>query len=290
MKLTSIKLILIIILLLFAILSMFTVMQTEYALKLRFGKAIDASYEPGLHIKIPFIEKIRYFDKRIQTLDAPPEHFLTSEKKNLIVDSFVKWRIIDVISYYTSVGGNEQRAGQRLAAIIADSLRSKFGKHTIQEAVSGNRVAIMEEITKEANKRIKNFGMEVVDVRVKRIELPKEVSSSVYKRMEAERERVAKELRSRGRAEAVRIRASADRHKVELISIAQKDAETTKGQGDAQAASTYANAYNQDKEFYAFYRRLGAYRDSFANKSDILMLKPDTDFFKYFKDSTAKVK
>jgi modulator of FtsH protease HflC len=277
------KLMLVLIVLVVMSLSVFQVNQTEYALRLRFGELQYADYGPGLHLKAPLIDSIRYFDKRIQTLDADAEHFLTSEKKNLIVDSFVKWRIIDPAQFYVAMSGDENRANQRLAAVIADGLRSKFGNRTIQEVVSGDRTAIMGEITAEASERAVQFGIEVVDVRVKRIDLPQEVSESVYNRMKAERERFAKELRSRGEASAVRIRADADRQKVELMAQARRDAEITRGQGEAQAAQTYADAYNKDIEFYTFYRSLNAYRDAFTNKSDVLVIEPNSDFFAYFK-------
>jgi membrane protease subunit HflC len=268
--------------------SVFTVQQTEYALKLKFGKVVSADYEPGLNFKIPLVERIRYFDKRIQTLDAPPERFLTSEKKNLIVDSFVKWRIKDVVQYYISVGGSEQRAGQRLSEIIADGLRSQFGARTIQEVVSGDRSEIMVALTIEATKRTESLGIEVVDVRVKRIDLPQEVSHSVYQRMEAERERVAKEIRSRGEAEAVRIRADANRQKVILLATAERKANELRGQGDATAADIYAKAYSEDKEFFSLYRSLKAYETTFNQNGDVMVIEPDADFFKYFKSAQPK--
>ena len=261
----------------------FTVKETELALKLRFGKVVDAKFEPGLHFKLPVYHTIRKFDKRIQTLDAEPEHFLTSEKKNLIVDSFVKWKIINVETYYIAVGGILISAKQRLAETIADGLRSEFGKRTIKEVVSGDRAEIMDIITSEAGKRAEQFGIEIIDVRIKRIELPKEVSESVYRRMEAERERDAKKLRSQGEAAAVQIRANADRKSVEVTAKAERDAEQTRGEGDAEAINTYAMAYNQNPEFYALYRSLNAYKTTFSNRSDILVIQPDSDFFNYFK-------
>jgi len=287
---------------------LFTVHQTERALKLRLGRVVSADYGPGLHFKMPVIDTISIFDARIQTLDAPPELFLTLEKKNLIVDSFVKWRIINdrneisdeweanievkpenkitgeesVIRYFKTVGGSTERAGRRLSEIIADGLRREFGKRTIQEVVSGDRAQIMQDLTKYANKRAQEFGIQVVDVRIKRIELPKEVSTSVYQRMEAERERIAKKLRSRGEAEAVRIRAEADRKSVEVVAQAEREAEKIRGKGDATSADIYAKAYTQDAEFYAFYRSLNAYKKSLADKSDIMLIQPDSDFFNYF--------
>lgn len=277
-------------------LSVFTVKETELALRLQLGKVLTADFQPGLHFKIPFLDQVRKFDKRIRTLEAPPEQFLTAEKKNLIVDSFVKWKIVDVKNFFTATGGTDAIAGQRLREIIADGLRREFGKRTIQEVVSSERSKIMEIIRQEANdstttvhsdvetKRggARQFGVEIIDVRIKRIELPKEVSSSVYSRMDAERERVAKELRSRGEAEAVRTRAIAERENVELVAAAERDAEKIRGEGDAQAAQIYAQAYNQNPEFYALYRSLSAYRKVFGQKRDILVLEPDSEFFTYF--------
>jgi len=265
--------------------SLFTVQQTQYALKVRLGKVVSSDFEPGLNFKLPLVDQIRYFDKRIQNLDAPAERFLTSEKKNLIVDSYIKWKIINVEQYFISVGGVDKIANQRLSEIIADGLRSKFASRTIQEVVSGDRASIMVDITEEANKRGKSLGVEVVDVRIKRIELPPEVSQSVHRRMEAERERVARELRSRGEAEAVRIRADADRQRVVLQAEAQRKAEEIRGLGEAQATDIYAQVFSQDPEFYNFYRSLGAYKKTFGHKNDLLVFEPNSDFFKYFKSS-----
>lgn len=261
---------------------LFTVKETELALKLRFGKVVSGEFGPGLHFKLPVYHTIRKFDRRIQTLDAPAEQFLTSEKKNLIVDSFIKWKIVDVINYYIAVGGSSKIANSRLSVTIADGLRSEFGKRTIKEVVSGDRAKIMDIITEHANARAKQFGIKIIDVRIKRIELPTEVSSSVYSRMEAERERDAKQLRSQGEAEAVRIRANADRESVVLVSSAERDASQIRGEGDATAADTYAKAYNQNPEFYALYRSLNAYKQTFNSRSDILLIQPNSDFFRYF--------
>lgn len=268
---------------------LFTVKETELALMLRFGKVVSDDFKPGLHFKVPFYHTIRKFDKRIQTLDEEPKLFLTSEKKNLNVDSFVKWKIIDVVTYYIATGGNSQRAKQRLSEMIADGLRSEFGKRTIKDVVSGDRSEIMDIITNHANNRAKQFGIDIVDVRIKQIELPVEVSHSVYQRMEAERERDAKKLRSQGEAEAVRIRAKADRERVEVVSKAERDAEQIRGEGDGKAADIYAQAYTQNPEFYALYRSLIAYKKSFANRSDVLLLQPDSDFFNYFKNPNIPV-
>jgi modulator of FtsH protease HflC len=262
--------------------SLFTVQQTQYALKVRLGKVVSADFEPGLNFKLPLVDQIHYFDSRIQNLDAPAERFLTSEKKNLIVDSYIKWRIINVEQYFISVRV-DKAANQRLSEIIADGLRSKFASRTIQEVVSGDRASIMASITEEANKRAKPLGIEVTDVRIKRIELPQEVSQSVHRRMEAERERVAKELRSRGEAEAVRIRADADRQRVVLQAEAQRKADEIRGLGEAQATDIYAQVFSQDPEFYNFYRSLNAYKQTFGHKNDLLVFEPTSDFFKYFK-------
>ncbi|HHB93393.1 MAG TPA: protease modulator HflC [Thioploca sp.] len=269
-------------------LSIFTVQETELALMLRFKKIVGDDFAPGLHFKSP-INNILTFDKRIQTLDAPPEQFLTVEKKNLIVDSFVKWRIIDIITYYKAVSGNQQRARDRLGEIIADGLRSEFGKRTIKEVVSGDRIKIMGIITKEANTNVpKLLGIKIIDVRIKRIDLPPEVSTSVYRRMEAERERVAKKWRSQGEADAVRIRANADRERIEVYSKAERDSEQIRGEGEAISADTYAKAYNQNQEFYTLYRSLNAYKTAFSNRNDMLIITPDSDFFNYFKDINGK--
>jgi modulator of FtsH protease HflC len=282
---TSKVLILSVILLLISIglMSVFTVKQTELAIRLQLGQIVSKDYEPGLHLKIPFIQNVRKFDKRIQTLDTRPEQFLTAEKKNLIVDSFIKWRISDVSNFFTTTGGSEVIAGQRLSELIADGLRSEFGKRNVQEVVSGDRSNVMDIITRTANERAERFGIMIVDVRIKRIELPSEVRSSVHSRMEAERSRVAKQLRSQGEADGTKIRAVADRTSAEIIANARRDAEKIRGEGDAQASQIYADAYNSDKEFYAFYRSLNAYRETFNYNTDIMLLKPDSEFFHYFK-------
>jgi membrane protease subunit HflC len=221
-------------------------------------------------------------------VDARPEEYLTSEKKNVMVDSFVKWRITDVATYYKAMGGDERRAVNRISQIIKDGLRNEFGKRTIQEAVSGERSQIMDNLQIKANKQVQDFGIEVVDVRIKRIDLPVDVSNSVYRRMEAERARVAKDFRSRGAEEAERIRADADRQTEILLAEAYRDAEQIRGEGDAVAAKVYATAYKKDAEFYALYRSLNAYRSTFKDKGDVVVVEPDADFFKYFNDSSKK--
>ena len=263
--------------------SMFTVDEREKAILFRLGEIVKTDFKPGLYFKMPFVNNVRTFDGRIQTLDAEPERYLTSEKKNVIVDAFVKWRIGDVERYFTSTGGDPDTANSRLSQIIKDGLRGEFGKRTIQEVVSGERKEIMAILTKQANEQAKTFGIDLVDVRIKRIDLAKEISDSVYRRMEAERLRVAKDLRARGAETAEIIRAEADRKRTVLIAEAYREAETIRGEGDATSAKIYADAYNQDKEFYSLYRSLSAYRKAFANKSDVLVLEPNTEFFKYFK-------
>jgi membrane protease subunit HflC len=269
-------------LLLIGMMCIFTVHQTEKAIKFRLGEIVKFDYEPGLHFKIPFINNIKKFDARIQTMDSKPERFLTAEKKNVIVDSYVKWRIGDVTTFYTVVGGDIDQANLRLDQIIKDAFRSEFSKRDIRQLVSTDRRAIREILIKNSKVIAANLGMEIVDVQVKRIDLPSEVSSSVYRRMEAERERVAREFRSQGSEAAERIRADADRLQVVTLANAYREAEKLRGEGDAKSAEIYANAYGQDPEFFAFHRSLSAYRKSFSS-SDMMVLEPDSDFFKYFK-------
>ena len=263
--------------------SIFTVDEREKAALFRLGEIVRTDYKPGLHWKAPFINNVRKFDARIQTLDAESERYLTSEKKNVIVDSFVKWRISDVATYYTATGGDALRANLRLSQIIKDGLRGEFAKRTIQEAVSGERQQIMQIITEQANGQAQAFGISIVDVRIKRIDFPPDISDSVYNRMRAERQRVAKDLRSRGAEAAEKIRAEADRQRTVILADAYRDAEKLKGEGDAVATDIYAKAYGKDVEFYSLYRSLNAYKSTFADKSDVLVLEPDTEFFKYFK-------
>lgn len=264
----------------------FQVQQSEKAIKFQLGQILDAEYEPGLHFKIPFINNVIKFDARVQTLDAEPERYLTLEKKNLLVDSFVKWRISDVKQFYTSMGGDIRRANMRLSQIIKDGLRSEFAARSVQDVISGERSQIMNNITTAANHQAKEFGIEIVDVRLKRIDLPKEVSESVYRRMEAERTRVAKDLRSQGAEAAERIRADADRQRTVLLADAYKEAETLRGDGDAKATKIYATAYSKDTEFFAFYRSLTAYKEAFKDKRDVLVLDSDAEFLRYLRQPT----
>jgi len=265
-------------------LSLFIVDQRQNAIVFRLGEVVDVKRTPGLYIKAPLLDNVRYFDTRILTIDtAEPERFLTSEKKNVLVDLFVKWRITDVRQYYVSVGGDEPRAQTRLLQTINDSLRAEFGNRTVHDVVSGERDKIMELMRDRANEDARKIGVEVLDVRLKRVDLPQEVSESVYRRMEAERKRVANELRSTGAAESEKIRADADKQREVIVAQAYREAQRIKGEGDAKASATYARAYEANPEFYAFYRSLEAYKSSFKNRSDVLLLEPNSEFFKYFR-------
>ena len=266
--------------------SMFTVDQRQFAVVFQLGEDKRAISEPGLYFKVPMVQNVRYFEKRIITLDnAEPERFITSEKKNVLVDSYIKWRIVDPKLYYISVSGDESRAKTRLNQTVNAGLREEFGKRTVHDVVSGERDKIMEQMREKADSDARKIGVQIVDVRVKRVELPTEVSDAVYRRMEAERKRVANELRSEGSAEAEKIRADADRQREIIIAEAYRDAQKIKGEGDAKATSTYAQAFGQNTEFYAFYRSLEAYRGSFRNKGDILVVEPNSEFFKYMKST-----
>ncbi len=268
-----------------ASMSLFTVDQRERAIVFQLGEVTEVITTPGLHFKWPFIQNVRYFDARILTLDTPDaERYITSEKKNLLVDTFVKWKINDVRQYYISVGGDEARAQTRLAQTINSSLRDEFGNRTVHDVVSGERDKIMDLMREKANEDAGKIGVQVLDVRLKRVDLPQEVSESVYRRMEAERKRVANELRSTGSAESEKIRADADRQREVIIAEAYREAQRVKGEGDAKASAIYARAYEQNAEFYAYYRSLEAYRASFRNRSDVLVLDPSAEFFKYLKN------
>jgi len=275
----------------FAILSrsLFTVAQRQHALVFQLGEVKDQISDPGLHFKIPLIQNVRYFDKRILTLDTTePERFITSEKKNVLVDLFVKWRIIDPKLYYISVGGDETRAKTRLEQTVNAGLREEFGKRTVHEVVSGERDRIMDDMRIKADLDARKIGVQIVDVRLKRVDLPSEVSESVYRRMEAERKRVANELRSQGGAEAEKIKADADKQREVIVAEAYRQAQIVKGEGDAKASAIYAQAFGQSPEFYAFYRSLEAYRNSFKSKSDVMVVEPSSDFFKYLKGAGAR--
>ena len=270
-------------------LSAFTVDEREYALVFRLGEIISVKKEPGLYFKVPMVDNVRYYDRRILTLNwVEPDRFLTSEKKNVLVDSFVKWRIIDPVKYFVSVSGDELQAERRLSQTINDGLRAEFGKRTVHDVISGERSQIMDILRQRADRDARQIGIQVLDVRVKRVDLPQEVSESVYQRMEAERKRVANELRSQGAAAAEKIRADADRQREIIIAEAYREAQRLKGQGDAKAAEIYAKAYGKSPEFYSFYRSLNAYRGSLKDKSDIMVLDPNSDFFKYLRTPGGK--
>lgn len=268
--------------------SVFVISEFERGVKLRFGKLVEADLRPGIHVKIPLAEDVRVFDGRILTVDAQPASFFTIEKKRLIVDSYAKWRIQDVATYYTSTGGVESVAQNRLANRVNTGLRNQFGNRTLKDVVSGERELLMRNITNGLNETVlQELGIEVVDVRVKRIDLPPELSSQVYRRMTSERTKEATEIRSTGKERSEKIRASADRERTIEMANAYRDAEQLRGQGDAEAASIYADAFSRDEEFYAFIRSLNAYKAAFSNKSDILLVEPNSDFFKYLKNQNG---
>ncbi|MBT4835922.1 MAG: protease modulator HflC [Methylococcales bacterium] len=271
--------------------SVFTVSETEVALRKKFGEVVETNYSAGLHWKFPVIDNIIKFDRRVMTLDSEPERYLTSEKKNVIVDSFVKWRIDDVKKFYTSVGGNENQALTRLDQLVKKIMKEEFSKRSVTEVVSQERNDIMEVLNVKTNKNaMKELGVRIVDVRIKRVDLPSDVSNSVYRRMRAERERIAKDFRSRGAEASERIRASADKNRTVILAEAYRDSEKLKGDGDANSAEIYAKAYTKNKEFYSFYRSLDAYKNTFSSKSDIMVLQPDSEFFKYFKLKMGEAK
>ncbi|ANQ84074.1 protease modulator HflC [Azoarcus olearius] len=269
-----------------ASMSLFTVDQRQYAIVFQLGQVKEVIDAPGLNFKLPLIQNVRYFEKRILTMDTPePERFITSEKKNVLVDHFVKWRIIDPRLYYESVAGDETRARTRLNQTVNSGLREEFGKRTVHDVVSGARDQIMEDMRAKADQDARKIGVQILDVRLKRVDLPNEVSESVYRRMEAERKRVANELRSQGAAEAEKIRADADRQREVLIAGAYREAQQVKGAGDAKATQIYAEAFGQSPDFYSFYRSLEAYRASFDGKDDVMVVDPSSDFFKFMKNS-----
>ncbi|HZJ93088.1 MAG TPA: protease modulator HflC [Thiopseudomonas sp.] len=266
--------------------SFYIVQQTERAVLLQFGKVEQANVQPGLHVKIPYVNQVRTFDARLLTLDAPTQRLLTLEKKAVMVDAFAKWRVADADRYYTATSGLKQVADERLARRLEAGLRDQFGKRTLHEVVSGQRDELMADITVSLDRMArKELGIEVIDVRVKAIDLPKEVNLSVFERMSSERAREAREHRAKGKELAEGIRADADRQRRVLLAEAYREAEEIRGEGDAKATAIYAKAYSADQEFYAFHRSLMAYRESFADKSDIMVLSPDNDFFKYMEQT-----
>lgn len=263
-------------------LSVFYVNQQEKAILFRLGKMVSTEFPPGLHFKTPIINNVSTFDARVLTLDTKSERFLTSEKKNVIVDSFAKWRIGDVGLFYTTVGGDEYQANLRLDQIMKDAMRGEFGLRTIKQLISEDRSELRHTLLDKLSPVAAKFGIELIDIRIKRVDLPPEVSSSVYQRMRAERDRVAREFRSQGAENAELISAEADKQKQVLLANAQRDAENIRGRGDAESADIYAKSYGKNPEFYAFYRSLQAYQTAFEKTQDTLVLKPDSDFFKYY--------
>jgi modulator of FtsH protease HflC len=268
----------------------FTVDERERAIKLFLGEITESDYQPGLHFKLPFLEKVYKFDRRIITLDVQPERVLTNEKKNVIVDSFIKWRISDAESFYTRLGGVESRANSRLTQFVREGVKDAFGQRTIREVVSSARSTLRQEIQASVDQQARSLGIEIVDVRIKKVELPEDVRESVYQRMEKDRAKIAREIRSEGEESAKKIRASADRIREELLANAYATAEQTRGDGDAESARIYAEAYTKDPEFYSLYRSLSAYRSAFGGGSDVLLLKPDSEFFKYFNGPVAQTR
>jgi len=266
--------------------SFYIVSQTERAVLLRFGRIVEPDVKPGLHMKIPYVNSVRKFDARLLTLDTTTSCFLTLEKKALMVDSYAKWRVDDAERFYTATSGMKQIADERLARRLEAALRDQFGKRTLHESVSGQRDELMAQVTTSLNRAAQQeLGIEVVDVRVKGIDLPREVNRSVFERMSSEREREAREHRAKGKELAEGIRADADRQRRVLLAEAFREAEELRGDGDARAAAIYAAAYGQDQEFYAFHRSLQAYRESFSSKEDVLVLDPKSDFFRYLQSN-----
>jgi len=269
--------------------TMFTVDQRQNAIVFQFEEVKEVITTPGLHFKWPLIQRVRLFDMRILAYDdAEPLRFLTSGNRPVLVDSFIRWRIVDVRQYFVSVQGSEAEATRRLRQTISGSLRDEFGGRTVHDVVSGERDTVMNRVREKADQDLRRIGVEIVDVRLKRVDLPQEVSESVYRRMEAERKRIANELRSTGSAEAERIRADADRQREVVLAEAYRDAQKIKGEGDAKAASIYAQAFSQNPEFFAFYRSMEAYKSSFRGKSDLVVLEPNSDFFRYLRDAAGK--
>jgi len=268
--------------------SVFTVDERQNVVLFKFGEIVGSDFKPGIHFKIPFINNVKKFDNRILTIDQKPERFLTLEKKDLIVDSYIKWRISDIVKYYKTTQGDELTAGRLLFENVNNGLRDEFGKRTIQEVIAGDRQEITGIMIQQASEKAKTLGIEVIDVRVKRIDYPTRVSESVYKRMRAERERVARDYRSKGKEASERIRADADRQSSVILAEAYRDSEIVRGEGDAIATDIYAKAFGKDREFYKFYRSLNAYTNNFSSSSDVILLQPDSEYFKYFKKSSGK--
>lgn len=283
-----ILLILIVVLAVLGVSSLFIVSETEYAIKFQLGRIVKADYQPGLHFKLPFVNNVRKFDRRVLTLDTNPEQMLTAEQKFVAVDSFVKWRIVNVSRFYTSTQGNEVVALSRLDSIIKDRIRNQIAARELVQVISEQRVVIMQDIARAANEAAAEFGIEVVDVRIKAIELPDDVRESVFRRMAADRQKEANLYRFEGRESAERISADADRQAQIILAEAQRDGQKIRGEGDARSTDIYASAYGQDEEFYAFYRSLQAYGNSFGSSNDVMVLDPSSSFFQYFGSDTAE--
>jgi modulator of FtsH protease HflC len=282
---TGMVLITLVVLALVVAMSVYTIDQRKAAIKFQLGEVVAVQTEPGLYFQVPLLQNVRMFDTRIQTLDArDAERFLTAENKNVLVDSFVKWRVIDVRQYYVSVRGDSVAAEARINQTVNDALRAEFAKRTVHDVVSGERDKIMSTVADKVDADVKGIGVEVVDVRLKRVDLVPEISSDVYRRMESERKRVANELRATGQAEGEKIKAEADRARQIIVAEAYRDAQRVKGEGDAQASRVYAEAFTRNPEFFSFYRSMEAYRQSLRSKSDVLVLDPSSDFFKYLKN------
>jgi modulator of FtsH protease HflC len=269
--------------------ALFTVDQRQNAIVFQLGEVKEIVVRSGLHLKWPLLQNVRLFDMRILTFDdAEPLRFLTQGNRPVLVDSFVKWRIADVRQYYVSVQGDELRAATRIKQTVAGVLRDEFGARTVHEVVSGEREQVMNRVREKVDQDLKRIGVEIVDVRLKRVDLPQDVSESVYRRMEAERKRIANELRSTGAAEAEKIRADADRQREVLLAEAYRDAQRIRGDGDAKSAAIYAAAFNQNPEFYSFYRSMEAYRSTFRGRNDLMLIEPNSDFLRYFRDSLGR--
>ena len=269
--------------------ALFTVSEYDRVVLFRLGEIVKTDFTPGLHVKLPFLTNVKRFDGRLQALNAPPERYLTSEKKNVIVDAFIQWRISDVATFYRSTRGDDRMASLRLTQIVRDGMKNQFSGMTVTEAVSGARGEITERTRQAANVEAGKLGIEIVAVRILRIDLPPEVSESVYRRMEKERATVARGFRSRGEEQARRITADADRQREEILAQAYAESQIIRGQGDAKAAATYTAAFGQDPAFFDFYRSLQAYSKAFSDKSDVMVLQPDSDFFRYFNSPDGAV-
>jgi modulator of FtsH protease HflC len=283
-----ILLIFIVVLAVLGVSSLFVVTETEYAIKFQLGRIVKADYQPGLHFKLPFVNNVRKFDRRVLTLDTNPEQMLTAEQKFVAVDSFVKWRIVDVSRFYTSTQGNELVALSRLDSIVKDRIRNQIAARELVQVISEQRVVIMQDIARAANEAAAEFGIEVVDVRIKAIELPDDVRESVFRRMAADRQKEANLYRFEGRESAERISADADRQAQIILAEAQRDGQKIRGEGDARSTEIYASAYGEDEEFYAFYRSLQAYGNSFGSSNDVMVLDPSSSFFQYFGSDKAE--